>query len=177
MVNSSFDQLQGLHQCLSINLQDTEARLRVYADYEHVARQLTDLQQQLSQERLEKRALQRQLSSQVMAAERLQKTAEQQHASFVASTQLYEGRLAQLTEQYQADLGQVCGQLASVKHDKQVLEQNLHQERKTFEASLLSRADGTRSTPWKDKLLAVRSELVAVRQERDMLATRQLQQP
>lgn len=166
--------MQGLHTCLTASLAEAERYLQTSADCDKAYSQLTEVQAQLAQKRLEVQTLQRRLASEERSVTYLQQLSTESRAALQAAVRQYEVQTAELIAHHELELLHLRDELAVAEQQKQALQQDLHQERKTFEASLLSKADSLRSTPWKDKLLAVRSELEAVKRERDMLARRQL---
>ena len=135
--------------------------------------QLAECQRLHAQERLKLQMVESQCVREENSAQHLQSTLEQQQARMQSTIQQHVSETAALKQQSQAETQQISHRLAIAEQESQALMVQLHQERQTFQASLLSQADSMRSTPWKDKLLAVRAELAVVREERDRLAMQQ----
>lgn len=116
------------------------------------------------------RQLEQQLSAQTATALGLQQLSGRQQASLNAIHEAHEQQFQQVKNQHTVDLRCLEQQLASVLAENDILQQHLQQERKSFEASLLSGGSNARHSAWKGKVVALRKELEEVRLERDRLA-------
>lgn len=146
--------------------------MNVQAQCEEAWQQLAALRQQMAEQMLKDQQLEHDLASQRRHAGELERSHAALKTAFHAAQQQHAHEMAQLCRTQQSQVHGLQLQLQQAKQNSEVLSKNLREERKRFEASLLSSTDANRAVPWKEKLQALRYQLEMVTKERDILLSR-----